>query len=291
MQTTVETTPIATKPKPELPRANRVIPIPDFQLGDSLTPEQIDYLDTYGFIRFKGFVSRGRAAELHAAMNELDRSLVASGREVVNGVPLIFGKRKDGSRYVQRMCFASLLHPAFGAFLKDPRFSAIARAAGPGFRIAEDERDGMVINRFRNEEGATYKRLGWHTDSLRDIAYFEKPRRYLNVGFYMTDSPLEVGGLRLLPCTHRQSVASMLTDKIHFLDDKPDVDELAITAEAGDLTIHDGRLWHRTALATVTGDASERCVSYLPLMEGPVIKKHENSPTPFYFRLKRLAGY
>ena len=66
---------------------------------------------------------------------------------------------------------------------------------------------------------------------------------------------------------------------------------MAVVAEAGDLTIHDGRMWHRTALATVEGDASERCVSYLPLMDGPVKRKHEGSATPFYFHLKSLLGY
>ena len=65
----------------------------------------------------------------------------------------------------------------------------------------------------------------------------------------------------------------------------------AITAEAGDLTIHDGRLWHRTALASVTGDASERSVTYLPIMDGPLKRKHAKSKTPFYFHLKKLAGY
>jgi hypothetical protein len=276
---------------PELPRANRVIPIPDFELGDRLTVEQVDYLETYGFIRFKRFVPRARARALYEAVQEVDRALVAKGIDRMNGVPLMFGTRADGTRYLQRIPFASLQHPALHEFLQEPRFRAILDIAGPGFRIAEDERDGMVINRFRNEPGATYKRLGWHTDSLRDIFYLEKPRRYLNVGFYFTDSPLEVGGLRLLPCTHVQPISSMVFRKLYFVDDKPDPYELAVTAEAGDLTIHDGRLWHRTALATVQGDASERCVSYLPLMEGPIKKKHEGSATPFYFRLKKLAGY
>jgi hypothetical protein len=209
----------------------------------------------------------------------------------MKGVPLIFGKREDGTRYIQRIPFASLQHPALHAFLKDPRFQGIVQMAGPGYRIGEDERDGMVVNRFRNEPGAKYKRLGWHTDSLRDVFYLEKPRRYLNVGFYFTDSPLEVGGLRVLPFTHNQPISSMLLHKIHFVDDQPDENELAVDAEAGDLTIHDGRMWHRTALATLTGDASERCVSYLPFMDGPVKRKTEESATPFYFRLKGLLGY
>src|SRR5205814_894929 len=144
------------------------------------------------------------------AVREIDARLVAEGRTHVNGVPLIFGERPGPggvTRYVQRIAFASLLHDAFHELLQDPRFRAITDFAGPGYRIAEDERDGLVVNRFRREPGARYQRLGWHTDSLRDVFYLEKPRRYLNVGFYMTDSPLERGGLRLLPCTHTQPIA------------------------------------------------------------------------------------
>lgn len=289
---------VATKPSaatrvtaPDLPRANRVIHIPDFELDEQLTREQVDYLETYGFIRFKRFVPRERARSLYNAVLEVNEKLIAERREKVNGVPLIFGTRADGTRYIGRTPFTSLQHPAFHEFLKDRRFRGIIDTAGPGYRIAEDERDGLVVNRFRNEPGAKYKNLGWHTDSLRDLFYFEKPRRYLNVGFYLTDSPVEVGGLRVLPCTHHQSIASLMTTKAHFMDMRPDPNELAITAEAGDLTIHDGRIWHRTALATVTGDASERCVSYLPLMDGPIKRKHEKSSMPFYFRLKGLVGY
>ena len=281
----------ADAPAPELPRANRVISIPDFEFGDRITPEQADFFETYGFIRFKRFVPRARALALYDAVREIDRKIIASGKEQINGVPLIFGTRADGTRYVQRIPFASLQSEGLHEFLKDPRFKAICDVAGPDFRIGEDERDGMVVNRFRNEPGAKYDRLGWHTDSLRDIFYFEKPRRYLNVGFYFSDSPLEVGGLRVLPCTHNQSIASMLTQKMHFIDDVPDENELAVTAEAGDLTFHDGRMWHRTALATVTGEASERCVSYLPLMNGPLKRKHDKSKTPLYFHLKSLVGY
>src|SRR5690606_27341350 len=170
-------------------------------------------------------------------------------------------------------------------------FQAILEVAGEGYRIAERERDGLVVNHYRREEGSVYQSLGWHTDSLRDIFYFEKPRRYLNVGFYLDDSPLTKGGVRVLPGTHEQSLWSMLTHKWHFLDHEPDPNEVAIEAEAGDLPTHDGRLWHRVAQATVTGDASQRRVMYLPLMNGPVKLKNENSPTPFYFRLRKLAGY
>lgn len=276
---------------PALPRANRVIAIPDIRLGDRLTVEHVDFFETYGFIRFKRFASRETAASLYAAFNALTADLVAAGTSVINGVPLIKGRRDDGTDFFGRIPFVSLQRTEFREFLGDPRFQAIIDDLAPGSRIGHDERDGLVVNRFRNHAGAKYKNLGWHTDSLRDLAYLEKPRRYLNVGFSLTDSPTRVGGLRVLPCTHNQSIASMLTTKAHFFDMTPDPNELAITTEAGDLTLHDGRLWHRTALAQVTGDASERCVMYLPIMDGPRKPKTAASATPVYFHLKKLLGY
>lgn len=288
---TVSTEPQRPAARPELPRANRVIQIPDFRLEERLTQEHLDFFETYGFIRFKNFLPRSRSEALYQALDEITADLVRRGVKEINGVPLITGKRDDGSPYFGRIPFASLQHPEFKRYLQEPRLQEIIRVMAPGYRIGEEERDGLVVNRFRNEPGAKYKNLGWHTDSLRDLAYLERPRRYLNVGFSISDSPVKVGGLRLLPCTHNQPISSMLFHKVHFMDMNPDENELAIETEAGDLTIHDGRLWHRTALANCYGDASERCVMYLPLMTGPVIKKHAGSKTPFYFHLKKLVGY
>lgn len=264
---------------------------PSFELGEHFTQEQREFLDHYGFIRFRRFASPETVAELRAEIEDIDRRIVGEGRTTINGVPLIVGTRKDGSRYVQRMVFASTFGPKLHAFLQDPRFKAILEIAGDDYRIGERERDGLVVNHYRHEEGSVYQKLGWHTDSLRDLFYFEKPRRYLNVGFYIDDSPRTKGGVRVLPGTHEQSLWSMLTRKIHFMNYEPDPDEIAIEADAGDLTIHDGRLWHRVAQATVTGDASQRRVMYLPLMNGPLKLKDEKSPTPFYFHLRKLAGY
>lgn len=274
-----------------LPAQNRRISMPEFELGERLTREQRDFLDTYGFIRFRRFASRELVKSLVEEVEEIDRRLVAEGRTEVNGIPLIIGKRKDGTRFVQRMVFSSTFGEKLHTFLKDPRFAAILDVAGPGYRIGERERDGLVINHYRREEGSSYKRLGWHTDSLRDLFYLEKPRRYLNVGFYLDDSPITKGGVRVIPFSHQQGIWPMLTRKAHFVDCDPDPEEYAIVAEAGDLTIHDGRIWHRVAEASAAGDASQRRVMYVPLMEGPEKFKHADSPTPFYFRLKRFARF
>jgi hypothetical protein len=274
-----------------LPAMNRCIEMPHFELGERLTAEQIEFLDTYGFIRFKHFLPKDEVKKLVAEVEGIDARLVGEGRTVINGVPLIIGRREDGTKFIQRMCFSSLFGERLHAFLGDPRFRGILDIAGPGYRIGERERDGLVINHYRREEGSSYKRLGWHTDSLRDLFYLEMPRRYLNVGFYLDDSPIEKGGVRLIPFSHRQGLWPMLTRKAHFMDTDPDPAEYALVAEAGDLTIHDGRIWHRVAEASATGDASQRRVMYVPLMEGPEKLKDERSPTPVYFRFRRFARF
>jgi hypothetical protein len=293
----VTTTIDAPQASPAAPRAqglppmNGCIQMPSFALGERLTPEQREFLDTFGFIRFRQFLPRAEVNKLVEEVEEIDRRLVAEGRTVINGVPLIMGKRKDGQSFIQRMCFASLFGERLHHFLQDPRFAAILEIAGPGYRIGERERDGLVINHYRREEGSSYKRLGWHTDSLRDLFYLEMPRRYLNVGFYLDDSPIEKGGVRLIPFSHQQGLWPMLTRKAHFLDTDQDPAEYALVAEAGDLTIHDGRIWHRVAEASATGDASQRRVMYVPLMEGPMKPKNDSSPTPLYFRFRRFARF
>jgi ectoine hydroxylase-related dioxygenase (phytanoyl-CoA dioxygenase family) len=274
-----------------LPAQNAKIQMPRFELGERLTREQSEYLDTYGFVRFKGFLEKKKLAEIVAEVEEIDRRFVREGREAVFGVPLLAGKRADGSGFIQRMVFASLFGEKLHAMLQDARFGAILAEAGPGYRIGERERDGLVINHYRTEPGSAFKKQGWHTDSLRDVFYLEKPRRYLNVGIYLDDSPIEKGGVRLIPFSHKQGIWPLLTRKRYYLDTEADRDEYGIVAEAGDLTIHDGRIWHRVAQATVTGMASQRRVMYVPLMDGPEKLKHDGSPTPLYFKLRRFAKF
>lgn len=274
-----------------LPVQNALIDMPRFTLGGALTREQHEYLDTYGFIRFERFLEPDRLARIVAEVERIDREMIREGRTQIFGTPLLLGKRADGRSFVQRMCFASLFGEELRAMLRDPRFAGILKEAGPGYRIGERERDGLVINHYRTEEGSKFSRQGWHTDSLRDVFYLERPRRYLNVGIYLDDSPIEKGGVRLLPRSHRQGIWPLLTRKRYFLDVEPDEDEYAIVAKAGDLTIHDGRIWHRVAGATARGQASQRRVMYVPLMDGPEKPKHDGSPTPLYFKLRRFAKF
>ncbi|MEC9073064.1 MAG: hypothetical protein VX938_11810, partial [Myxococcota bacterium] len=67
---------------------------------------------------------------------------------------------------------------------------------------------------------------------------------------------------------------------------KPDPQEICVETEPGDLTIHDGRLWHRVARSQTPG--AVRRSMYVPYLTGPVEPKNEESSTPGYHYLGRL---
>jgi hypothetical protein len=79
----------------------------------------------------------------------------------------------------------------------------------------------------------------------------------------------------------------MLFRKAHFINNEVDSEEVAVIPKAGDLTIHDGRLWHRVAKSSVIGEESRRRVIYIPIVTGKYEPKNENSPTQLY---QRFAG-
>ncbi|HEX6432082.1 MAG TPA: phytanoyl-CoA dioxygenase family protein, partial [Niastella sp.] len=134
-----------------------------------------------------------------------------------------------------------------------------------------------------------YKQLGWHTDSPRDLFLGSAILPMLNVGVHLDDCPYDNGGLRVLPGTHKQGLFRLLFRKKYFIDNTPDKKEVGFDIEAGDLTVHDGRLWHRVQQSPFLGAKSRRRVMYIPIITGAFQPKHKDSPTPFYHRLAQLT--
>jgi hypothetical protein len=81
----------------------------------------------------------------------------------------------------------------------------------------------------------------------------------------------------------------MVFRKRYFLDNEPDKDEVGFAIKAGDLTVHDGRLWHRVQRSRLVGEASRRRVMYIPVISGAYAPKTEESPTPFYHKFQHLV--
>lgn len=260
---------------------------PTFTLSEILTSEQKEFFHQHGFIHFKNFITPTTVASIIDAAKKVEQRWIANGVKKINGVPIKYGKDLDGSTIVQRFAFINQHHDTLSGLLLDPRFSALQELAGEGARLGTEEKDGMVFNHYINGPESKFTKMGWHTDGLRDIFYGGKLNPMLNVGIHLSDQKVENGGLRIIPGTHKQNIYQMLFRKRYFLDNKPDPAEISILPEAGDLTIHDGRLWHRVAQSQVVGEQSRRRVIYIPVIAGKYEPKNENSPTVFY---QRFAG-
>ncbi len=260
-----------------------------FIFTDGIIPEHVDFYNKYGFIHFKHFFTKTQIDKALKAIEDLQKKWIFKGLEKVNGIPIKYGKDENGNKVIQRFAFASLHSKYLHKLLQDPRIDSLKYFIGEDARIAENEKDGLVINHYVNTGESNFTKLGWHTDGLRDLFTQFTLNPMLNIGIYLDDSPLEKGGLRLLPGTHKQGFYQMLFRKRYFVDNTADKEEISLEAEAGDLTIHSGRIWHRVALSTVEGAASKRRVMYFPIIKGKYKPKSEESRTPFYHKFQYLV--
>lgn len=258
-----------------------------FNLTDKLTEEQKQFFGKYGFIHFKNFIEPKTVNQIIQASEEVQRKWLANDVRKVNGVPVKYGVDLNGEPIVQRFAFINQHHNVLQGLLLDPRLKGLLELAGNDARLGENEKDGMVFNHYVNGENSKFTQMGWHTDGLRDIFQGGKLNPMLNVGIHLDNLKPENGGLRIIPGTHKQNIYQMLFKKKYFLDNNEDPDELAIIPESGDLTVHDGRLWHRVAKSSVTGEESRRRVIYVPIIAGKYSPKNESTPTAFY---QRFAG-
>ena len=258
-------------------------------LGATLTADQRATFERDGFLHVKHFITREQVTEITGAMREIEERWVRDGVKVLNGTPIKFGTDVDGRPIVQRFAFASQHHPVLAELLRDPRFNAILQLVGGDARLGTHEKDGLVINHYVNHAASNFTQMGWHTDSIRDLFLGKKVGPMLNVGIHLDDQDPRNGGLRLLPGTHRQGMWGLLFRKMYYLNKKADPQEVAFNISAGDLTVHDGSMWHRVQRSSLVGEASRRRVMYIPVINGAYEPKTAESPTPFYHRFQHVV--
>ncbi len=261
-----------------------------FTLGREISPVQKAFLARHGFAVFDRVASRGEIDAILAEVDRVEQELLAAGKTRIHGVPVWFGLDPDGRDFLFRMGFTSVQSDWIGRFVCDDRFDPVRRLIGEDARIGDREKDGVVFNRYVRSEGSLRPNLAWHTDALRDVFYnWRMPGPMLNVGLHFDRIRPQDGGLRLLPGTHTQGVASTLFRKIHFVTQTPDAGEIAVETWPGDLTVHDGRMWHRVEGSPRTGWESLRRSMYVPYVCDAWQPKDEYSRTPLYMQLFDLV--
>ncbi len=261
-----------------------------FTLGDRITPVQQAFLDEHGYLVFGGVATKDEVARILSEIDDMQTQWLQEGRTEVHGIPVFVGKDADGKPFIQRFAFTSLFSDYMYKFVRDERFAPIRSLVGTETRVGDHEKDGLVFNRNLNVPGSAYPRLGWHTDGLRDLFINrEVPGPMLNVGMHFDRIKKSDGGLRIIPGSHRQGFWDMLTRKPYFVSHDVDPDEIAVETEPGDLTVHDGRTWHRVERSPYTGPRSLRRTMYVPYVTDAYAPKDQTSKTPFYHRLGKVA--
>lgn len=258
---------------------------PLFELSEKISAAQKAFFDKNGIIVFRNFINRETVALFLDEIKRIEKMWLENGVEKINGIPLKIGRDEKGEKMIQRFCFTSLYSPALHEFLEDPRLKVLLDLVAPyEGRIGENEKDGLVVNNYIRTKESAFTQMGWHTDSPRDLFYGQRIMPMLNVGMHLDDCPFENGGLRILPGTHKQGILKLLFKKKYFVDNNPDPEEVGLDIQAGDLTVHDGRIWHRVEQSPYYGEASRRRVMYIPVVTGRYMPKSEKSKTPFYHR-------
>jgi len=260
-----------------------------FTLGDKLTEEQIAFFDRNGFIHFEKFASPEQVKQIIRSTEDVQNMWISNDVKKINGVPIKYGRDENGNKIVHRFCFTSQYSETIQQFVRNPRLQSLKVLMPDGARIAENEKDGVVFNHYVNVENSNFRQMGWHTDSMRDVFYGKKVLPMLNVGLYLDDSSDDKGGLRIIPGTHKQNIFSMLFKKAYFLNNEKDKHEMLVDAKAGDLVVHDGRIWHRVAMSPHMGEKSRRRVMYIPVIIGKYQPKSEDSNTPLYHHFQKLV--
>jgi hypothetical protein len=258
-----------------------------FTLGREITPDQRAFLEAHGFLVFGGVARESELRRIDEEVRGIQERWLAEGRTKVYGIPIFVGKDETGGPFIQRFAFTSVFSPYVREFVRDARFHPVRTLIAQETRVGDEEKDGVVFNRNLNVAGSVYPRLGWHTDGLRSLAYGRLPGPMLNVGIHFDRVTRSDGGLRVIPGSQHQGFLSMCFLKPYFVYHRPDPREHAIETEPGDLTVHDGRLWHRVEASPLTGPRSLRRTMYVPYLTDAYSPKHEQSPTPFYHHIGR----
>ncbi|HEX7665824.1 MAG TPA: phytanoyl-CoA dioxygenase family protein, partial [Polyangiaceae bacterium] len=254
-----------------------------FTLGAEITPIQRAFLAKHGFLVFANVASQREVDMITSELDRIQKEWIDEKRTSVYGIPLFWGKNVK-KPFLQRFPFTSVFSEKIKSFVRDDRFAPIRDLVGTGARVGDREKDGVVVNRYINAPGSAYPKLGWHTDGLRDIFYLRMPKEMLNIGLHLDHCDAANGGLRLIPGSHKQGLFGMCFGKIYY-SNRPDPKEVVVETEPGDLTVHDGRLWHRVEMSSRKGQASLRRSMYVPYLTDEFQPKDDASKTPLYHYL------
>lgn len=190
-----------------------------------LTPQQLAYFDTFGFLMLPQAFSAEEMAALTAAAETVWEE---------HKPPLLHGERRLGY-FVEH-------HPSLSRLVTDERiYPAIAQLLGPGFVWAGSE--GNISGRSE---------IGWHADRK-----YYKPEEAQWVDFaqvkvmmYLEAVTRDSGCLRVIPGSHKMPYHKHLGPQEIEADARPfglapeEIPCVYLESEPGDVILFNHMMWH-----------------------------------------------
>lgn len=234
-----------------------------------------EYLKKNGIIQFKNFIASDELNEYEEEFENIFRTVANEQTKFINGMNVVYNKHGDKA---QRIPFVNQFSQKFSTLIEQKIYPQIKGLGLDNHRIGLKENNGMVATKFTSDKG-DWTQMGWHTD-MNSLYHIFHKNSYYNLGLHFDQTSEDTGCLKILPETHQQNPISLLTKKLAFADVKPDKNELNIETSPGDITIHDGRLWHR-----VSQNSRTRRVIYVSLLTGKAKEKNETSRNPMHMKI------
>lgn len=248
-----------------------------FHFDKDKTEDYKLFLSDNGFLHFKGFFDQNRMIEISTQYNNTFHLASQKSKQELLSQSIIKGKRNNAE--IQRIPFLTKQTPFFQDIITREIYDRIKTISFQHHRIGFNENNGVVATKYNNTIGG-WSQMGWHTDIGNSFYYLTNRNHYYNIGLHLDKTDSKTGCLKILPGSHKQSIFSLYTKKVAFLDRRHDPKELNIETEPGDLTIHDGRLWHRVSKVSKT-----RRVIYFNLLKGKKVSEKTTNKTSTHLKV------
>jgi phytanoyl-CoA hydroxylase len=233
----------------------------DALMNTTLTPEQIAYYQTNGFVAHRQLLAPAEVAALKQAVlssvEELNlrRKKVADGDLAIDGADDYYGKV-----FTQRLNLWRI-NPTVKQFMLHPELGRmLCRLEGvSGYRVWHDQT--LIKEPFGNP-------TSWHLDN--PYWSFFSPHA-ISVWIALEDATLENGCMWFVPGSHRHAtynnvgIGSNMADLFKIYPKMAGIDPVAVPMKAGDCSFHNGLVAHGAGANMTRGRRIAMTCAYMPV--------------------------
>ncbi len=213
--------------------------LPHFPFQGEVSPGQLQFYDTYGFIIFKGMLSAQEQAII------LEDAQILEQRTLAGNIPASDidditprGMLPDGKPFVHRLPYFTRYSPRSRELIEKKQFLRLGKGLlGEQVWMLEDTMHGAIFQQKLVAAKSAYSHIHWHIDF--PATHILAP--VVSIGIYLDASTIANGCLLLIPASHR------------FPPGRFQAPAEPVEVEPGDVVCHADRIYHASTRPTEVG--------------------------------------